>query len=473
MVTNRALPPLPREGRRCYRPPVARESTLPESRRRRNPPESLRQKDRRRNENLESDAARGEIFRGLRHPPKGHPAHVGISQVQGTDGATLAWTGLAPSCFTTLRSLKIRPEVHPVSRQTPLHAIHVAAGARMVDFAGWDMPVNYGSQIEEHHAVRRDAGMFDVSHMLALDLEGPDATTWLRGLLANDAAKLKEPGKALYSCMLNPNGGVIDDLIVYYFSPTSFRIVVNAGTAEKDVAWMRQRIAATAANVTLEARRDLAMIAIQGPNAREKTWAALPQIRAASENLKPFSAVAVDDLLVARTGYTGEDGFEIALAANRAEAIWNALVAAGVVPCGLGARDTLRLEAGMNLYGQDMDDDVSPLDAGLAWTVDMKDEARDFVGRAALVAKPGTRTVLGLILEDKGVLRAHMSVFTAQGEGETTSGSFSPSLEKSIAFARLPRGVEAGATVEVDIRGRRLKARTVKLPFVRNGKALV
>ncbi|HJV25742.1 MAG TPA: glycine cleavage system aminomethyltransferase GcvT [Aromatoleum sp.] len=343
----------------------------------------------------------------------------------------------------------------------------------MVDFAGWDMPVNYGSQIEEHHAVRRDAGMFDVSHMLALDLEGPDSTTWLRGLLANDVAKLKEPGKALYSCMLNPQGGVIDDLIVYYFTPTSYRIVVNAGTADKDVAWMRERIAATASNVTLTSRRDLAMIAVQGPAAREKTWLALPETRAASEGLKPFSGAQIGEFLVARTGYTGEDGFELALPATRAAEVWNALAQAGVKPCGLGARDTLRLEAGMNLYGQDMDDDVSPLDAGVSWTVDLKDESRDFVGKAALLAKPASRNVLGLILEDKGVLRSHMTIFTPKGDGETTSGSFSPSLEKSIAFARLPLGVEAGESVEVDIRGRRLKARTVKLPFVRNGKALV
>jgi aminomethyltransferase len=360
-----------------------------------------------------------------------------------------------------------------VPKQTALHAVHVAAGARMVDFAGWDMPVNYGSQIEEHHAVRRDAGMFDVSHMLALDLDGPDATTWLRGLLANDVAKLREPGKALYSCMLNADGGVIDDLIVYRFSPTSYRIVVNAGTADKDLAWMRRRIAATAANVTLESRHDLAMIAVQGPNARARTWAALPDSRAASSDLRPFSAAPAGDLLIARTGYTGEDGFEITLPAARAEDVWNALLAAGVQPCGLGARDTLRLEAGMNLYGQDMDDHISPLDAGLGWTVDLKDEARDFVGRAALIVKPASRVVLGLILEDKGVLRAHMPVFTAQGEGQTTSGGFAPSLEKSIAFARLPLGVEPGVRVEVDIRGRRLKARTVRLPFVRNGKALV
>ena len=359
------------------------------------------------------------------------------------------------------------------AKLTPLHAAHVAAGARMVDFAGWDMPVNYGSQIEEHHAVRRDAGMFDVSHMLALDLAGPDATSWLRGLLANDVAKLKDSGKALYSCMLNERGGVIDDLIVYRFSDADYRIVVNAGTAEKDVAWMRQRIAATGANVTLQARRDLAMIAVQGPRAIERATAALPELSTANGVPAPFVGARVGDLLIARTGYTGEDGLEIAVPAIRAEAMWNALVAAGVRPCGLGARDTLRLEAGMNLYGQDMDDDVSPLDAGLSWTVDMKDETRDFVGRAALQANPASQRLLGLILEDKGVLRSHMTVFTAAGEGETTSGSFSPSLEKSIAFARLPLASQPGDAVEVDIRGKRLKARTVKLPFVRNGKALV
>lgn len=360
-----------------------------------------------------------------------------------------------------------------MTQQTPLHATHVAAGARMVDFAGWDMPVNYGSQIEEHHAVRRDAGMFDVSHMLALDLEGADAKAFLRGLIANDVAKLVEPGKALYACMLNEQGGVIDDLIVYFLSDTAYRIVVNAGTADKDVAWMQQRLAATGAAATLSVRRDLAMIAVQGPNARAKTWAAIPGAEAASTALKVFQAATVGDIFIARTGYTGEDGFELTLPVSKAASTWAALAAAGVKPCGLGARDTLRLEAGMALYGNDMDETVSPLDAGLAWTVDFKDENRDFVGKAALVANGARQQALGLILEDKGILRSHQKVFTAQGEGETSSGSFSPTLEKSIALARLPLGVAAGDAVEVDIRGKRLKARVVKAPFVRNGKALV
>ncbi|HRH71745.1 glycine cleavage system aminomethyltransferase GcvT [Zoogloea sp.] len=360
-----------------------------------------------------------------------------------------------------------------MTQQTPLHATHVAAGARMVDFAGWDMPVNYGSQIEEHHAVRRDAGMFDVSHMLALDLEGADAKAFLRGLIANDVAKLVEPGKALYACMLNEQGGVIDDLIVYFLSDTAYRLVVNAGTADKDVAWMQQRLAATGAAATLSVRRDLAMIAVQGPNARAKTWAAIPGAEAASTALKVFQATTFGDIFIARTGYTGEDGFELTLPVEKASPTWAALAAAGVKPCGLGARDTLRLEAGMALYGNDMDETVSPLDAGLAWTVDFRDENRDFVGKAALVANGQGQQALGLILEDKGILRSHQKVFTALGEGETSSGSFSPTLEKSIALARLPLGVAAGDAVEVDIRGKRLKARVVKAPFVRNGKALV
>lgn len=359
------------------------------------------------------------------------------------------------------------------ARLTPLHGQHLAAGARMVNFAGWEMPVNYGSQIAEHHAVRRRAGMFDVSHMLALDLSGADATLFLRGLLANDVARLGQPGKALYSCILNKNGGVIDDLIVYRLADDDYRLVVNAGTADKDLAWMRSRIAETGANVTLQGRRDLAMIAVQGPQARELFGAALPGLRDAMTPLATFSGARVGDTFIGRTGYTGEDGLELALPSTEAAAAWQALAAAGVAPCGLGARDTLRLEAGMNLYGQDMDENVSPLDAGLSWTVDLRDESRDFVGREALALKPATRRLLGLVLEAPGVLRAHMPVHTGDGDGETTSGSFSPTLEKAIAFARLPLAIQPGSQVSVDVRGKLLPARVVKPPFVRNGEALV
>ena len=361
-------------------------------------------------------------------------------------------------------------------QRTPLYDSHLAAGAKMVDFSGWEMPIHYGSQIEEHHAVRRDAGMFDVSHMCALDLVGPDATRWLRHLLANDVAKLTTPGKALYSCLLNESGGVIDDLIVYFFATEHFRIVVNAGTAEKDIAWMRAQLSGFAAELTprREGKDALAMIAVQGPNARERFWTAFPASRAATEMLGVFQAAEWGNWLIARTGYTGEDGFEITLPATDAARVWQKLRETGVQPCGLGARDTLRLEAGMNLYGQDMDENISPYEAGLRWTVDLKDALRDFIGKSAL---EGTRPVrnqfAGLLLLDRGVLRAHQKVVTPQGAGEITSGTFSPSLNQSIALARLPAAVAIGSEVEVEIRDKRLKARVVKPSFVRNGKNLI
>ena len=361
-------------------------------------------------------------------------------------------------------------------KKTVLNAAHRALGARMVDFGGWDMPVNYGSQIEEHHAVRKDCGMFDVSHMCPVDVVGADCRAFLSRLVANDVAKLEVSGKALYSAMLNETGGVIDDLIIYFLTNTRFRIVVNAGTAEKDLAWMRARVAEWQLDVTITQRRDgdnaLAIIAVQGPNARARVWQVLPQAKAAIADLKPFFGAEVDRYFIASTGYTGEDGYEIMLPAGEAEALWNKLKAAGVAPCGLGARDTLRLEAGMNLYGQDMDEAVSPLDAGLAWTVAMKD-GRDFVGKPALTATGQQKAFLGLILLDKGVLRGHQQVVTKHGNGEITSGSFSPTLQQSIALARLPLGVQVGDEVEVDIRGKLLKAKVTKPVFARNGKAVI
>jgi aminomethyltransferase len=360
-----------------------------------------------------------------------------------------------------------------VQKQTPLNTVHRAAAAKMVDFGGWDMPVNYGSQIEEHHAVRRDAGMFDVSHMLAVDLRGAGARDFLRYALANNVDKLKARGKALYSCLLQPDGGVLDDLIVYFLAEDWFRLVVNAGTTDKDVAWLHALMAERAPQLKLLPRRDLAMIAVQGPNARERVWQALPGSRQATEELKPFMAAEFGDYFIARTGYTGEDGFEIILPAQRADELWSALAAAGVRPCGLGARDTLRLEAGMNLYGQDMDERVNPLESGLAWTVDLA-SPRDFVGKAALAAMPPQRQQVGLLLVDKGgVLRSHQRVHGERGAGEITSGTFSPTLGTSIALARLPSGVALGERVLVDIRDKQLAARVVKPPFVRHGKILV
>ena len=357
-------------------------------------------------------------------------------------------------------------------KTTPLNALHRASGARMVDFGGWDMPVHYGSQIEEHHAVRKEAGLFDVSHMLVVDLEGRGARQFLERAVANDVAKLTTPGKALYTCMLNERGGVVDDLIVYFFADDSFRLVVNAGTADKDLAWLERQRAASGADVRLAPRRDLAMIALQGPRAREIFWKVFPETRAATEGLAAFSAARAGEMMVARTGYTGEDGFEVMMPVAQVDAAWKKLVEAGARPAGLGARDTLRLEAGMNLYGQDMDEEVSPLDAGLAWTVDLK-RARDFVGRGELEARGKRREFVGLLLLDSGgVLRAHQKVRTPHGEGETTSGTFSPTLGRSIALARVPPGVKPGDTVHVMVRDKPLAARVVKPPFVRNGKIL-
>ncbi|HEX7386967.1 MAG TPA: glycine cleavage system aminomethyltransferase GcvT [Castellaniella sp.] len=356
--------------------------------------------------------------------------------------------------------------------QTPLYETHVALGAKIVDFGGWDMPLSYGSLLEEHHAVRQAVGVFDVSHMLNVDIVGARAQDFLRHLLANDVAKIAgHPGRALYSCMLRPDAGVIDDLITYFFAPDRWRMVVNAGTADKDLAWLREQAAAFDVSVT--PRRDLAMLAVQGPKARETVWQVRPEWKPATQDLKPFTGALVDEnTLVARTGYTGEDGFEIVLPAIVAKTFWDALLAAGVHPCGLGARDTLRLEAGMNLYGNDMDETVHPLESGLAWTVSFKDEARDFIGRKALESASKARELVGLKLLERGIMRGHMKVRTAHGEGLVTSGTMAPTMGVSIGLARVPAGTSAGDRVEVEIRGKWVPAEVVHPPFVRNGKVL-
>ena len=358
--------------------------------------------------------------------------------------------------------------------KTPHYDKHVESGARIVDFGGWDMPLHYGSQKDEHHAVRSEAGMFDVSHMTIVDLEGDNARDFLRYLLANDVARLKDYGKALYSCMLNETGGVIDDLIVYYLADDDYRIVVNAATREKDLAWIRQHAAEF--DVRVSERPELAMIAVQGPKAREMAAPVIPEAyRDDALALKPFFGMDAGDFFVARTGYTGEDGWEIVMPPSAAHDVWDQLLAAGVVPCGLGARDTLRLEAAMNLYGSDMDETISPLEAGLGWTVAWEPTDRDFIGRAALEvekARTDRRRFVGLLLEDKGVLRNHMKVVVEGiGDGEITSGGFSPTLGRSIALARVPAGDYDRAKVEV--RGKLLNVRIVKPPFVRNGKACI
>jgi aminomethyltransferase len=360
-----------------------------------------------------------------------------------------------------------------MGQRTPLYGLHLALGAKLVDFGGWDMPLHYGSQVEEHHQVRRDCGVFDVSHMAVIDLTGPGAKGFLRHLLANDIDRLQQPGKALYSSMLNAEGGVVDDLIVFLMAD-GYRLVANAATRHKDLAWLRQHAAGHA--VQVHERAELAMLAIQGPHARRKLAELVDSARAATLlELQPFEAVSHGDWFIARTGYTGEDGVEITLPASQAPALFNDLVGAGIPPIGLGARDTLRLEAGLNLYGQDIDERHSPLVSNLAWSIAWEPAQRDFIGRQALEAEQGRgpgHKLVGLVLEERGVLRAHQVVRIAEiGEGEITSGSFSPTLSKSIALARVPAAT--GERAEVEIRGKWYPVRVVKPTFVRHGKTLI
>ncbi|MEQ4923332.1 glycine cleavage system aminomethyltransferase GcvT [Proteus hauseri] len=364
-----------------------------------------------------------------------------------------------------------------MAKQTPLYDEHVACGARMVDFHGWMMPLHYGSQIDEHHIVRRDAGMFDVSHMTIVDLHGAQVRDFLRYLLANDIAKLTEKGKALYTGMLNASGGVIDDLIVYYFDETFYRLVVNSATREKDLAWITEH--ATDYVVDIQVRDDLALIAIQGPHAPEKVQSLLtPQQRQVVSAMKPFYGVQLDELFIATTGYTGEAGYEVAMPKEQAVAFWQKLLAVGVKPAGLGARDTLRLEAGMNLYSQEMDETINPLEANMGWTIAWAPEDRQFIGREALekLRATGTDKLVGLVMREKGVLRAGTAVHFTDDlgeirEGVITSGTFSPTLGFSIALARVPAGIKDSAIVLM--RNREMPVEVVKPGFVRSGKALV
>ena len=360
-----------------------------------------------------------------------------------------------------------------MGQRTPLYDLHVALGAKMVDFGGWDMPLHYGSQVEEHHQVRRDCGVFDVSHMSVVDVSGAQAKAYLQRVLAGDVARMDADAKALYSVMLNEQGGVIDDLIAYRHED-GYRLIANAATRDKDLAWLHAHAADF--DVQLRARTDLAILAIQGPHARARLSELVSASRAQLiAQLAPFQAAADGQWFIARTGYTGEDGVEVVLPAEEVTSLYNELMGAGVVPIGLGARDTLRLEAGLNLYGQDMDEQVSPLAANLAWTLALEPASRDFIGRAAVQAQAQAGCpdkLVGLVLEERGVLRAHQVVrIEGIGEGEITSGGFSPTLNKAIALARVP--VATGDRAEVEIRGKWFPVRVVKPGFVRHGKPLI
>jgi aminomethyltransferase len=359
-----------------------------------------------------------------------------------------------------------------MAKHTPLFEAHLASGAKMVDFGGWDMPINYGSQIAEHQCVREDAGMFDVSHMTIVDIEGAQATEFLQRILANDVAKLITPGKALYTGMLNEQAGVIDDLIVYK-TQHGYRTVVNCATREKDLSWMSKHGAAY--EVAIKERDDLAMIAVQGPKAIERATIALGKVHGPiAGQLNPFQGLFSEDWFIARTGYTGEDGLEIMIPDNQVNAFWERLLEADVKPCGLGARDTLRLEAGMNLYGNDMTEQTHPLESAMGWTIAWSPEERDFIGRETLANIKTTGNygkLVGLVLEQRGVMRSHQTVHASEDGaaiGEITSGTFSPTLNQSIAMARVTGEIKDSCFVEM--RGKMLPVKVIKLPFVRNGK---
>ncbi len=353
---------------------------------------------------------------------------------------------------------------------TPLHAAHLKMAARMVDFGGWEMPLHYGSQIAEHHSVRRHCAMFDVSHMTIVDVLGEQAKPYLGYLLANDVGKLTVKRQALYSVMLNHDGGVIDDLMVYVIDE-GFRVVVNCATRVKDLAWMRAR--ATGFDVVINERADLAMIAVQGPEAvaRVQTAVATEAVRAIAD-LPRFSAIMLGTHHYARTGYTGEDGVEVMLPAQDAVALWWRLHEVGVAPAGLGARDTLRLEAGLDLYGHEMDEQTSPLAANLGWTIAWHPATRHFVGRDAITAQREqgvTDKLVSVLMTARGVLRTEQKVYFADtGQtGVITSGGFSPTLGYAIGLARVPKA--AGAVAEVEIRGQRKAVRLLTPGLVRNG----
>lgn len=364
-------------------------------------------------------------------------------------------------------------------RKTPLYEEHQKLGAKLVDFGGWALPVNYGSQVNEHHAVRQQAGLFDVSHMTVSDVTGLETIEFLSFLLANDIHKVSAtPGKALYSCMLNETGGVIDDLIVYAMSDTHCRLVTNAATNEKDMAWISQH--AQNFDVQFSEKPELALLAVQGPEAIARC---LPIVTNAFgeqggdtiRQLDRFQGAFLDSTqqnFVGRTGYTGEDGLEFILAPETAVDLWQALITAEVAPCGLGARDTLRLEAGMSLYGNDLDEQHTPAESGIAWSVAHADD-REFIGKDAVKA-PARFAMVGLLLLDKGVLRGHQDVFLNDTKiGETTSGTYSPTLEQSIALARVEKHAQPaiGDRVQIGVRNRMLNAEIVRFPFVKNGKA--
>lgn len=353
-------------------------------------------------------------------------------------------------------------------KQTPLYSCHVAQNAHMVEFGEWQMPMHYGSQIQEHLATRRQVGMFDVSHMVVTDIDGRQAYDFLRNLLSNDIAKIK-PNQALYSCLLHHEGGVLDDLIVYQLADNAYRLITNSTTRDKITLWLNKL--AQNFQINVQPYPHYALIAVQGPKAIESVCQQMASgLQVKLNALKPFTALQAEDCFIARTGYTGEPGVEILLPAEAGVALWKKFSSAGVSPCGLGARDTLRQEAGLNLYGQEMDEMTNPYEANLGFTVDLSDPSRNFIGKAAVTAMQVQSRLVGLVGDKSQIMRRHAKVILSDNsEGVVTSGTYSPSLDCAIAFARIPN--KSVSQVEVTVRRASVQAQVVKLPFLRQGQA--
>lgn len=358
-------------------------------------------------------------------------------------------------------------------KKTALNLAHKALGARMVDFGGWDMPVIYSNQIEEHHAVRTQAGLFDVSHMGEVMISGPDAFALVQKLVTKDISKMK-PGRVSLGVMCTEAGGIIDDLTVYKYDDERYMLVINAGTREKDVAWCKQNAQGMDVQID-DISDDVTKIDIQGPKAQkilqELTDADLSEIKRYW-----FKTIAVNgtEMTVSRSGYTGEDGFELYLPNSAAEDLWHKLIevgtADGLLPCGLGSRDTLRTECGMMLYGHDISTETTPLEAVYGWAVSFD---KDFIGKAALLKQKEAgvkKKLIGFEVIERGIAREHYAIFhNGEKVGEVTSGTPSPTTGKNIGMGYVPVELKApGTELEIEMRGRMIKAVVVKLPFYKS-----
>jgi aminomethyltransferase len=360
-------------------------------------------------------------------------------------------------------------------RRTPLYSLQKKMGARLVDFHGWELPIQFTSILTEHQAVRSHCGLFDVSHMGQVSVQGPQSLDFLQEINSNDI-RLAVPGKAVYSHILNERGGVVDDVIVGCLAPQRYMVVVNASTTDKDVAWFKRNTGRF--DVQVEDRSaDYCMLAVQGPQAAK----VLAQLVAAAPALPHFGVVETElfghSSIIGRTGYTGEDGFEIITSTQIASRLWDDLLAKGhsygILPCGLGARDTLRLEAGYLLYGQDLDDEHTPLEANYAWVV--KFDKGDFIGKKALAAQKSSgirRKLTGIRLLQSGVPRAGSAVYWKREKiGELCSATFSPTLQKGIGTGYFsPVDIPIGEKVEIHIRGSRIPAEIAQVPFYKRQK---